>query len=255
MNNLPATANQDLTYTGYEGLEETDYSTARIIINQPQSTAIPPEVEDGKIYNKLTGEAHDTFPVIIVGVKKTRIYWGDSEDKPLCSSNDGRVPRDDAENPGAALCTNCPRKEWGENHKPPECSERFSFLAIERSTGTGVMFDMERTSYPIGRNMVSAIRGRQWTDENGERHPARICDVPVVLSTQLRQSGSRTYYVWHFRLDQWENEEEHQMFVDVVLALASNDINTIMDNEEIEEASQEANVLKDVGKDEELPWQ
>ena len=201
-NTLPAIAGTR-QLRGYENVRPDDLVIPRVRIVQPQSD-FPGSPPIGYLYNTQTMQSFESISCVPMAMIHSRVYWENLEDEtPRCGSNNGRTPRRDNPNGPISLeCASCPMGKWN-NGEPPRCSDRFTFVFVDMETGARFMTDFYRSSYKIGRAIVSAYRNSN----------IEFWERPMVLFTT---KGKRyQYYEYAFIQEKYENRAMAPIFKDM----------------------------------------
>lgn len=109
----------------------------------------------GQWHNSVTGEFLDAPELLIIGIAKGRVMFPgqfSADNKPLCASNDGALPRPEfvglitkiisvnAVGEPAVMtvtipdkCADCPFSKWGDAGAPPRCNEVSTFAGLDEN--------------------------------------------------------------------------------------------------------------------------
>jgi hypothetical protein len=265
MNNLPATREPSTLQghaapsgpTGYEDIPPEELMVFRLRLVQPQTSDLPGNPPKGSLFLSGVQRAFEKVECVPMQAIMTRVAWDQRDpSKPVCASNNGKVPRGDIEEPFRAVCEGCPAAQWGEDGEPPQCSARYTILFVDRAHGMPFIVDFSKTSYRAGRALVSIFA----------QQGIPLCDYPVTLSSTVMTKNNRSFYAWTYTLDQWSDPQERQMFHDLFLQFRQADVKnklmganlTVNDEEDRPVASDlpPRNELQDIpeGDDDISPW-
>jgi|GEM_PF-4094879 len=196
---LPAVAGKR-ELRGYDNVRPDDLVIPRIRIVQPQ-TDLPGSPPAGMLYNTQTMQAVESINCVPMTMAHSRVYWASLDDEtPRCASNNGITPRrEHKDGPISLECATCPMSKW-QAGEPPRCSDRFTFIFVDRDTGAPFMTDFYRSSYKIGRAIVSAYRNSN----------IEFWERPMILFTGKGRKYS--YYEYAFVVEKYESREEAPIF-------------------------------------------
>jgi hypothetical protein len=175
---------------GMENVTPQELRVPVMKLVQAQSKMESADQHLGEWYNSVTSEFSKTPEVLIIGVAKGRVMFPpqyNSENKPMCGSDDGKTPREEyvgaeieqvVKNPNTgktqinimvipAACEGCPFAQWGENNEPPACSEVNTFACVFED-GLPAIFQVSRTG------MKSAAALKTIVASNGIRKAVRF---------------------------------------------------------------------------------
>jgi hypothetical protein len=185
---------------GYEGIRPDDLMIARLRLVQSVSR-LPGEPKEGTIYNTTTQECAGKVRVVVIGIKHTQVYWDEiNADRPACASDNGNTPREDIERPVCGSCSACSKSKWstnGSKRVPPECSDRITFLVIDRDELVPALVDFYKTSYVSGRAIITTLFSTQ--------KPPYY--TPIDLMPRFVTKDKFSYYVWSFARSEYQEGE------------------------------------------------
>lgn len=203
--------------TGLEDFDSSDMVMPRLSIEHP----------DALFKDNLTGETHEKLQVVMLGLIKQRILWGEEVnegDRPLCKSYDFREGHPDAdkfpweasgfdkEQAGDTLpCAGCALKEWDSHPKnsTPWCSEQHTFPVLMQ---TG---EDEFTAPAILTVQRSAIKPSKSYLTAFARSKTPLYTVVTEISLNPQKRGSVNYAVPAFKKvgttdqDEWGDFAAH----------------------------------------------
>jgi len=177
-------------------LDRGDLIIPRIRIIQPTS-----QIEDsvvGEFHNNVTGHCSDVINVVILRIRKGRVYWDPSatvSDDPLCASDDGLSPRGTIENPfdEGQGCLACRMAQWIDSQKPP-CALVYNYLCVDPETLEPFVLSLKSTSAKTAKRLNYLVRQRGFRNayqlhlveckgEKGRWFEARVSDAGPVKTT------------------------------------------------------------------------
>ena len=155
---LPTTlADQgEVNLAGREHVEATDLILPQLQLLQGQSEAVTSgDVEGatpGKFYLTSTQEVLDA-PIRVLLCAHTRSRALFPKDKPEFQGVETCISKDGVEGTTYGSCDACPHKMWGENNRPPLCSEAHNFTALTPYGPAVIRF--ARTSFKTARQFLT----------------------------------------------------------------------------------------------------
>jgi hypothetical protein len=151
---------------GYESVDLSSVPTPRIRLMQSISQAVKDnKAKPGQLQNSLTGDVIESGEeFVFIKYSKGAVLFEERGGGLICKSNDG------VKNTQGDSCEKCPHNSyyanWGDDKKPPRCSETVNLLAVRRSTILSDMPDlaivtMSRLSYRQGMAVVASAAIKQ----------------------------------------------------------------------------------------------
>jgi len=199
--------NEALMVVGTEDLGREDLVIPRVRLVQPTSAL---GGNAGELFNALTGESAPEIHAVILRIGKSRVLWPSEyqrDQRPLCASNDGIVPRTEFAGMYAEQCADCPQMLWGDNGEPPACSFGYSYLAADRSRDDlPFILTANRSSLKAARACNTLVKAF------GQRRE-------VVIAAQQAVSDRGKYYVLTFKLGEPIPSEDVIRYVAMARAL------------------------------------
>jgi hypothetical protein len=191
--------------TGVEGFDGFKLTPA--VLKLVQNTTTDEGAVKGKLFDTLSKTNFESMRVVPLAIKVGRVYFppgGDLGAEPICRSNDGIKPSEDAQIPQATNCENCDRgakmwKDYKATGKKPDCQEKFRMLFVSRETGLPYWLT-------IGGKSVSRVKDLQkglFRDILGgrmktPREDRAIYDYTFVIKPVSVQGRKGTYYELSF---------------------------------------------------------
>ena len=125
-----------------EGFENVKISPTQMVVIQ--NTKRDPADISGHFKDMVTGQHQKTVQAVLLNIEVDpgpRVLFEAGSpfgSDPICRSNDGITPADNAAQPQNATCKGCPKSSWANwktGGKPPECKENARILFAERESG------------------------------------------------------------------------------------------------------------------------
>jgi hypothetical protein len=134
----PAAGNSLALVVGFE-----DFKLSPAVLKLVQNTTTDEGAVKGKLFDTLAKSNFDQMRIVPLSIKTGRVYFppgGDLGSEPLCRSNDGIKPSEDAQIPQSPKCETCDHgdkmwKNFKATGQKPDCQEKFRLLFINRETG------------------------------------------------------------------------------------------------------------------------
>jgi len=182
--------------TGLEGFEIKPAPLELV-----QYTTQDTEATPGKFRDKLTGQHFDTIQVVPLSIYTTRVLFPPGADfgaDPLCRSNNGIVPTQDAAVPQSDKCATCPQgpKMWArykETGQKPNCQEKARLVFVLRDTGLPYVMTVGGVSLKSIKNLKTAI-ARDAAAEQAKGTPRSLFDYTFELRVQGPIVGKKGKY-------------------------------------------------------------
>lgn len=142
--------------TGRENVEGSDLILPQLQLLQGQSDVCTSgDVEGavpGKFYLTSTQEVLEP-PIRVLLCAHTRSRALFPKDKPEFAGKETCISKDGVEGTVYGSCDNCEHKMWGENNRPPLCSESHNFTALTPYGPAVIRF--ARTSFKTARQFLT----------------------------------------------------------------------------------------------------
>ena len=192
-----------VTYDGSlpsDGNEDVPPAFPIVSIVQPMSQI--PKAVPGWFYHSDREEQTAEFDGVLLYRKDTRAMFVDGDDRPVCRSNDGKVPArnqrlwtmerfrlngsDHAVPPVApSSCANCIFSDWGDG-APPVCGNAYAIIAARNGDPEDLV--------QLRLKGTSIKPFRQWVSKTLAPHGLRMYQHQVHLETEEKTVPSRK---WH----------------------------------------------------------
>jgi hypothetical protein len=237
---LPALPMELEGFTGFEGIDPSNFIIPRIKIVQPTSK----EGTAGTFRVNLTGDEFKELDIIAVKAVMGRVMWDKANpgnDKALCRSFDFLRPDSSIEDPPSSECaryvmgTNkkqilkpiCSKGQWFDKERP-ECSETFNLLCVLAEDQLPFWISLHGSSISNTKKFLSAIalrRGILW-------------HYVTTISLEERKEPHR-HYVCKFSAPQPITKEFEAQIAPIVAGLKDADLKRTMEAEEAAAAGEE----------------
>jgi len=188
----------------------------------------PEGIEEGHLYNTLTGQSWESLEVIFCYNWQSRVLFGEPGKPNVCWSRDAKVP--DARNPVSKNCMTCeenkkPNGEWGNCKKGinlvtlcPDGKEKFGIMAYTFMSADSV----------IGKKIL-----------NGMRHEeVPLWNYVFKLTPKMKNTGQGDFYSILFDRLRPATKEEKERAHEQWLAMRRNTVE-IRDEETDGDAAKE----------------
>lgn len=151
----------------------------------------------GQFYDEVNAELYDTVTVVPLQIVTNRVMYPPGEAirsgvKPLCRSDDGKVPSRFIQTPQARSCQSCQYSQWS-GDKPSECSSNLKMLVLLKDSGAPRYIVASGTSVSPLRNMLRRINEDIQT-QNLKGNPVRLYDYFFTVGSERK----RNYFVMTF---------------------------------------------------------
>lgn len=199
MNEMTNMESQDLTaffggngLTGFEDIDESDLSIAKIKLLQMQSDeAISKDIEatPGQFFNVQTGEAMDEVNCYFLSVSKSRACFERPYKKgstAKCSSIDGKTGT--TQNGNHKSCEKCKYADWNlarqEGKDKPDCTQSYVWLGAMIEDDVPFRLTIGGASFKTSRKLISqlAMKG------------AALFTYGIKITSNLVNSPKGAYY-------------------------------------------------------------
>jgi hypothetical protein len=143
--------------------------------------------EAGKYLDVLSGVTTPQIDAVILKYGHTRALFAEGDFSSaglVCASANGRVPRDNIENPVSQVCDGCPMAQWGEDRTPPKCSLGYTFLCVDTTDDSPFMITFSRTAFAAAKKLISGLAMK--------RRP--LFSWAVRMTTEIKQSDAGKWY-------------------------------------------------------------
>lgn len=207
-----------------EGGWESD-GNEDILPRFPMITLVQPMAKEGtpgEFFHTDTGESTKELDIVILVRRETRALFEEGSEKPICRSDDGRVPAQHqplwdgrtevdlggkfgriaiTQNYPPSLCTLCPFSRWGEDGEPPACGNSYVLL-VDRGNNDLAQLRIKGTSIKPYRDFVASKvspKGRKifWfrikVTSALKTGPSRKWYEMVFNGSLLSQGGAESY--------------------------------------------------------------
>ena len=178
--------------TGFEDIDETDLSIAKIKLLQMQSDeAINKDIDatPGQFYNTQTGESYDEVKCYFLSVSKSRACFERPYKKgstAKCSSIDGKTGRtQDGKNKS---CVNCKFADWNlarqDGKDKPDCTQSYVWLGALLEDDSPFRLTTGGASFKTSKKLISqlAMKG------------AALFTYEIKISSNMVNSNKGAYY-------------------------------------------------------------
>jgi len=148
---------QEVDTTGRENIEASDYILPSIKLLQGMSEECNsednPEARPGRLYHTGLREVFEApLRVLLCAHTKSRALFP-RDDEPSHANLERCVSRDAVTGDVYGDCASCEYSQWGENRRPPACSESQNFTALTPWGPAIIRF--ARTSFMAAREFIS----------------------------------------------------------------------------------------------------
>ena len=136
------TANPLALVNSLEGFENVTIAPTQMSVIQ--NTKRDVNDKSGHFKDMVTGQHYKTVNIVLLNIQVDpgpRVLYEEGSEfgsDPICRSNDGIRPSDNAKQPQHPTCAGCPNaswKDWKSGGKPPKCKENARLLFAERESG------------------------------------------------------------------------------------------------------------------------
>jgi hypothetical protein len=186
-----------------EGFDEDLFVLKPQIIELVQNSTKDKEPQQiGKFRTKASGSTFDEIKLVLLKVRKGRVLFppgGELGADPLCRSNDGKVPSEDAASPQAMFCKTCPKGDkmwdtWKKTGKKPECQEKITLMFVERNSKVPYYLNVGGSSVKPVKAALSDIAGKVKVLQSEGKTP-NLYDFSMTLKPLKVDGRKGTFYV------------------------------------------------------------